>query len=117
VVFSPDGRWLAASGGSKKEGVIRLWDAQTGTEHAPIRTRTGRVGSIAFSPDSQRLVAASWDHTLKLFDPQTGQDVLTLRGHTDGVTGVVFSADGWRIASTSRDKTVRLWNATPVGHR
>jgi WD40 repeat protein len=117
VAFSPDGRWLAASGGSKQEGVIRLWDAKTLVEHSPIRTRTGRVGSIAFSPDSQRLVAASWDHTLKLFDPQTGQDVLTLRGHTDGVTGVAFSTDGWRIASTSRDKTVRLWNATPVGHR
>jgi WD40 repeat protein len=72
------------------------------------------VGSIAFSPDSRRLVAASWDHTLKLFDPRTGQDVLTLRGHTDGVTGVAFSPDGWRIASASRDKTVKLWIARPV---
>jgi WD40 repeat protein len=114
LAFSGDGRWLAASGGSKREGIIKLWNPATREEVEPIRTRTGRIGSIAFSPDSKRLIAASWDNTLMLFDPITRQDVLTLRGHTDGVTAVAFSADGCLIASASSDKTVRLWNGTPL---
>jgi WD40 repeat protein/serine/threonine protein kinase len=114
TAFSPDGRWLVAAGGSIKEGIIKLWDVNAGKEHPSIRTRTGRVGSVTFSPDGRRILAATWDRTLRLFDPETGVEVLTMRGHTDSVNGVAFSSDGCRVASASSDKTVRLWDATPA---
>ncbi|MBL8793648.1 MAG: hypothetical protein JNM56_07075, partial [Planctomycetia bacterium] len=114
TAFSSDGRWLVAAGGSIKEGIIKLWDMQAGKEHPSIRTRTGRVGSVTFSPDGRRILAATWDRTLRLFDPETGVEVLTMRGHTDSVNGVAFSLDGCRVASAGSDKVVRLWDATPA---
>jgi WD40 repeat protein len=66
---------------------------------------------VAFSPDSQRLAAASIDHTAKIWDPATGSHVLTLQGHIDVVLCVAFSPDGKRITTASGDGTARVWDA------
>src|SRR5208282_620043 len=56
VAFSADGQWLAASGGSKEEGIIKLWNAANLDEIRTIKTRTGRIATFAFSPDGQRII-------------------------------------------------------------
>src|SRR5262249_53595735 len=55
VVFSPDGRTLAAASG----GTIRLWDALTGKERRQISGHDGAIYKIAFSPDGKTLASAS----------------------------------------------------------
>ena len=68
--------------------------------------------AVVFSPDSKRVLSASYDGMLQLWDP-TGNlaKVRVLRGHGKAVTGAAFSRDGKWIASSSTDSTIRLWDA------
>jgi serine/threonine protein kinase len=66
-----------------------------------LRGHKGQVLSVAFSPDSRRIVSGSFDNTLKVWDANTGREVMTLQGHEQPVFSVVFSPDGKRIVSGS----------------
>jgi WD40 repeat protein len=57
--FSPDGRWLAGSGG----GDAVLWDAQTGEQVEALTGHRGGVTDIDFAPDGRTLATAGWDTT------------------------------------------------------
>jgi WD40 repeat protein len=63
VIYSPDGRWIAASG---CEGVVFVWDAETGARRR--RIRFGELGhdtrQVLFSPDSRHLLAANANGTV-----------------------------------------------------
>ena len=52
----------------------------------------------AFSPDGQRVVAASDDQTAQVRSALNGQLLATLRGHSAFVQNAVFSPDGQRTA-------------------
>jgi WD40 repeat protein len=85
---------------------------QTSRVRRTLVGHTGRVFSIAFSPDGSRLATAGEDQTIKIWDVMSGQALLTLAGHTKAVDDVVFSPDGTHLASASRDDTARLWEVT-----
>jgi hypothetical protein len=71
---------------------------------------THSVAAVAFSPDGDRAVSASWDKTLRLWNLRTGQSVgAPFEGHTGAIRCVAFAPDGRRIASGGADQTVRLW--------
>jgi len=69
------------------------------------------VNSAQFSPDGQRVVTASEDHTARLWDTATGKLVGEPMKHEDVVNSAEFSPGGQRVLTASRDKTARLWNA------
>ena len=115
VVFSPDGRQLAATTGAATTGTgtVRVWDAATGQQVTGFEDPTGYVGRVAFSPDGRRLATASGSGgTVQLWDAHTGQPSGTLAGHTDSVIETAFSPDGRQLASVGADMTVRLWDAS-----
>ncbi len=64
LAFSPDGRFLAADQGPN----IRVWDMKTQTEVATLEGFVLSVTSIAFTPDSKKLVAGSMDGTIRIWD-------------------------------------------------
>jgi WD40 repeat protein len=66
---------------------------------------------LDFSPDSRRLVTASFDGTAKVWDVTTGKLLFTLKGHSKAVWCAVFSPDGKTVATGGSDHTVRLWDA------
>ncbi|KAI0310201.1 WD40-repeat-containing domain protein [Amylostereum chailletii] len=79
--------------------------------------------SIAFSPDSCRIVLGSGDRdrAIYLWNAETSEAICEpMKGHKGRVTSVAFSSDGNRIVSGSCDG-IRLWNAetgeTIEGHR
>lgn len=92
------------------DDTVRLWDANTGRH---LRTLTGWVESVVFSPDGSTIVSGSGDGTVRLRDANTGRHLRTLRGHTGSVKSVSFSPDGQTLASGSLDGTVFLWTLTP----
>jgi len=69
------------------------------------------VTSVAFSPDSRRIVSGSSDHAVRIWDMETEKLVGLFRGHTDGITSITFSSDGRCIVSGSYDQTVQIWDA------
>ena len=88
-----------------------MWDAATGQETLTLKGHTGRVISVAFSPDGKRLASASQDGTVKVWDAATGQEPSPSRGTPSVWLSVAFSPDGKRLASAGRDGTVKVWDA------
>jgi WD40 repeat protein/transcriptional regulator with XRE-family HTH domain len=115
VAFSPDGTRFAFT---TVDG-LHVWQLDASAA-ADLRASTPQEllaipdgASVTFSPDGQRLAAASGATQVKVWEAATGREVLTLVGHTGWVMGVVFSPDGKRLATTSLDGTARIWSLTP----
>ena len=66
--LSPDGRWRADKMGNTGNGV-RIFDLQTG-EAVDAYQHPDYVCSIAFSPDSKRVLSASYDKTIQVYTPE-----------------------------------------------
>ncbi|MEO1331025.1 MAG: peptidoglycan-binding protein, partial [Pseudomonadota bacterium] len=105
-----DGRWGDASqaalrafqreaGLSPADGVLRkttlaaLRAAPTPAFTGVLKGHTGRVSSVAVTPDGSRALSGSYDTTLILWDLATGQALRTFEGHTSAVTSVALTPD------------------------
>jgi WD40 repeat protein len=110
VALSPDGRRVAAGGGSPDgKGVIGVWDAASGTLVWSAGDPAAEVLALAFAPDGKALASAGADGLIQLRDPRVGSVALTLPGHVRGATSLAFSADGAALACGGGDGTTSLW--------
>lgn len=105
VAFSQDGRHLAAGG---RDGLVRVWDADTGKE---VRRFQGDayVHGVAFGSDKRIAIIEGQSIRLRNFD--TGADLAPSAGHRTGVSAVV-SPDGRLIATRGGDQSgMILWDS------
>ncbi len=107
VVFSPDGRQLAAAGWWR---TIQLWNVEGWTRSFTLAGHAQPVLRVAFRPDGRQLASASYDQTVMVWDAPSGVRLKTLVDHRSRVLSVAFSPDGATLASASLDGTVKLWN-------
>ncbi|HUD82748.1 MAG TPA: WD40 repeat domain-containing protein, partial [Candidatus Saccharimonadales bacterium] len=146
-----DGRRIVTG---KEGGTAKVWDAASllhiaqaqpdGIRAVAARSQellileghTGRITSVAFSPDGRRIATGSYDGTAKVWEapsgrelltrikglrklwqwdwvrgPGHGRELLTLNGHNLGVSSVAYSPDGQRIVTGSHDGTAKVWDA------
>ena len=98
VAFNRDGRRLATA---CEDGIVRIWDARTGSLLQSLKGHTRKVNCVVFSPDASRIASGSLDHTVRVWDAVEGRQVLTYGGHTSqlSVQDLAFSPDGSRVAS------------------
>jgi WD40 repeat protein len=99
---------MLASGSDDQ--TIRLWGVNDGQCLHALSGHTGRIYSVAFSPDDNSLASGSEDQSIRLWEISTGQCLCSLMGHGSRVRSVVFNAAGTILASGSHDGTVKLWN-------
>lgn len=109
LAFSPDGKGVATSIGSK----ATLWDTETGKEVVSLEAPNSDVRCLAFSPDG-KTIAGGVGKSINLWDPATGKVQKTLEGHSADPSGVGFSPDGKTLVSVaSKDlfstKILELW--------
>lgn len=102
--FSPDGRWLAASG----LGKVSVYDAATAKELHRLPDCHQHVRSVAFSPDGKTLATAQGQR-IRLWNTDTWQEIHPGCGHSEPVQAVAFSPDGRTIATGGLDGTLIQW--------
>ncbi|KAG8717076.1 hypothetical protein FRC09_014771 [Ceratobasidium sp. 395] len=108
VAFSPDGRRIVSA---CRDGLARVWDAETGAAVMSLKGHTDGVMCVAYSPDGHRIASGSLDSTVRIWDSRTGSEVCEpLQGHSDYVRCLAFSAAGKHLASGSGDQVVRVWD-------
>src|ERR1700731_2591260 len=90
VAFDADGGRVASA---SKDGLVKVWDAQSGQEAAICKGHEAAALRLAFSPDGKTLASAGQDKTVRLWDPATGKQLRKLQGHENYVAGVAFSPD------------------------
>ncbi len=103
VRFSPDGRWLATTGGG------RLWAVDSWREGPHLGRCTGM---LAFSPDG-KLVAVETGHgVVRLVDPDTGREYARLVDPNQDRAGCIcFSPDGAQLVLTNGDSdSIHVWD-------
>lgn len=105
--MSPDGKIIAAVG---KDYAVRLWNAETGKLRMKFLGHTGRVTSVAFSPDGTSLLTGGFDGTASLVEQSTGREVLRVM-HSGRINSVAFSQDGRSIFTYSLGQELKEWNA------
>jgi WD40 repeat protein len=93
---------------------LARWALDAGAARA-VLPHQAQISSVAFSPDSRRVVSASGDDTVQVWSADGAGPSLVLRGHDGEAVSAAWSPDGRRIASASSDKTVRVWSADGSG--
>lgn len=75
-----------------------------------LEGHSGVISSLSYSPDGQRLLTSSYDHTARLWSVVDAQEELVL-DHKGAVYFARFSADGKQVLTAS-DGAAWLWDAT-----
>lgn len=107
VAVSPDGTWMA-SGSS--DGMVRIWDLETGACLATLEGHTDEVNSVAITPDGKRIVSGSDDNKIRVWDAADGIPVASWQASKHVVTSVVAMADGRRVISSGEDSVLKIWD-------
>jgi WD40 repeat protein len=108
LVFSPNGRFLAAGGLDREnDSSIQCWEMRTGQLIREFQTRQGWNFSIAIAPDSRTLASGGADSTILLWD-------LTGHGNTKPAPPTVTELDKlWADLADDATKADRAhWTLT-----
>jgi WD40 repeat protein/DNA-binding SARP family transcriptional activator len=116
VSWSPDGRYIATT--SASDGTSRIWDAGTGELRSTLPGQVGPDASVAWSPDSARLVTGGARGAVTIWEMGGGQfqPLLSLSAGemSGGIGGVAFSPDGSRVMA-SGSGAVKIWDVGSNG--
>lgn len=109
LAFSPDGKWLAATGGSPgRFGEVQVWNvADRSLQLSRLVTFDTTYGA-SWSADGTRVAFGCADNTVRVIEAETGKQVLYQGAHSDWVLDTVFSTDSSHLVSVSRDRSMKL---------
>ncbi|KAF8833621.1 WD40 repeat-like protein [Paxillus ammoniavirescens] len=112
VAASSDGRRIATAGAKK---IITIWDATTYEKVVELTGHSSEVTevrSLAFSPDSARVVSGLDGGRVFVWSTTTSKPLAQLQGggHIGLVSSVCFSPSGEEIASCDM-QDIRLWQS------
>jgi WD40 repeat protein len=80
---------------------IQLHDANTLAFRRKLTGHQGRVVSVAFSPDGERLASGDYSGGVKLWDTATGEELIELDGFAGGAGWLQVAPDGLSLVGTA----------------
>ena len=107
AVFGRDSKTLYTG---TADGMINLWDAETGQLTGAFKAHGGEVRALAFHPALNQLASASSDHTIRLWTFDVVVHSRDFAGHQGAVWTSTLSPSGQRVVSASADRTIRIWD-------
>ncbi|HLP94433.1 MAG TPA: caspase family protein [Saprospiraceae bacterium] len=100
LVFSKDGKWLAAPGPGK---TIQVWDVVNWSLVYSLSGHDNVINSLDFSPDGRWIISGSADNTTRIWDLKKGTEVAKII-HLSGDNWVVTTPSGLFDASEGARK-------------
>ncbi len=94
-----------------EDGIVRIWNVDTGKELRKLKGSTKDVSSVAFSPDGTKVIAGFYNGNIRIWDVDRGKVIYRIKGkgNTDSIRSVAFSPDGTKIIAGSIDKTFGIY--------
>jgi WD40 repeat protein len=121
VTFSKDSKTIFTGG---LDGLVRLWDAETGQPTGTFKGHNGEIKALAFNTSGSTLASASSDYTVRLWHFDIVLQSRDFTGHAGPVWSASFNPDGRRFVTASGDRTVKVWDVatgtvvhTLAGHK
>ena len=109
VAVSPDGKLIAATGGTPALfGEVQFWDAATGKL---VRSKTVSYDTLfgaSFSGDSKRFAFGAADRGVRVLNVADGKQLMRMDAHSDWSFAATFSLAGTHVISVSRDRAMKL---------
>ena len=109
LAFSPDGKLLAAVGGTPALfGEIQLWEVATGKLLRSASVSHDTLFGVSFNADGSQLAVGGADNRARVF-ATAGLDLLMrFDAHADWVFGTTFSLKNDHLITVSRDRSMKL---------
>ncbi len=109
VRFSPDGKRIAAAGGTPGvRGELQVWSVESSELELSRLVTYDVLSGISWSPQGDKLAFGAADNTVRAIDATTGEQVLFQGAHEDWVLDTAFTPDGKYLISVARDMSCKL---------
>jgi WD40 repeat protein len=109
VVFSPDGKLLAAGFGWNVQGGARIWNIADHKVVATLIVGKGddaNIETVAFSPDGRLFAAANWNGDVLLWTVGSWNSHKTILINRGSPKSLSFSADSMKLAFSSENAVI-----------
>ncbi len=105
LALAPGGRSVASGGA---DGILTIWDLESGREVRSFRGDRGSINSVAFSPDSSKVAAGGFG-PVSVWDTVSGRELAMVGDARGGSATFAFSPDGRSLAIAFWDGSIRIW--------
>lgn len=106
--FSADGEKIVTG---DHDGVVRVWDAETGERLNRIETETSQMADMALSPDAERVATApGYTDVPRLVDLTSGDVIAELAIQAGSFRHIAFNQDGTRLLAAGYGRPIAVWD-------
>jgi WD40 repeat protein len=111
LVFSPDGKTIAASGGvvDRMQELV-LWDIASGQRRTLLLGEGPSIEALTYSPDGKWLGLVRRDLAIKLLDAASGREEASFASSPGWQQCLFFSPDSRELILLGSERSVSAWS-------